>query len=59
MNHPTPATALARRPFPSELADALAARFGDRFSTSAGVREHHGRDESRSARTAGRRGLCP
>jgi D-lactate dehydrogenase (cytochrome) len=29
MNHPTPATALARRPFPSELADALAARFGD------------------------------
>ena len=24
MNHPTPAAALARRPFPSELADALA-----------------------------------
>ncbi len=46
MNHPTPAAALARRPLPVTLADALAARFGERFSTSAGVCAHHGRDES-------------
>ena len=29
-----------------ELAAALAARFGSRFSTAAAVREHHGTDES-------------
>lgn len=29
-----------------ELREALAARFGDRFSTALSVREHHGRDES-------------
>ncbi|MCO4888957.1 FAD-binding protein [Cupriavidus sp. WGtm5] len=46
MNHPTPSAALARRPLPPAIADALAARFGERFTTSAGVREHHGRDES-------------
>jgi len=46
MNHPTPHAALARRPLPPALRDALQARFGDRFSTSAGVCEHHGRDES-------------
>jgi D-lactate dehydrogenase (cytochrome) len=33
-------------PLPPTLINALAARFGARFSTSAGVRDHHGRDES-------------
>lgn len=28
------------------MSEALRARFGDRFSESAAVREHHGRDES-------------
>lgn len=46
MNHPTPHAALTRRPLPPEVADALQARFGERFTTSAGVRDHHGRDES-------------
>jgi len=36
----------ARAPLPPSLTDALEARFGPRFSTSTGVREHHGRDES-------------
>ena len=34
------------RELPKALADALGARFGDRFTVSRGVREHHGRDES-------------
>ncbi len=34
---------------PQPLLDALAARFGERFSTSAAVREHHGKDESSHA----------
>ncbi|WP_354678345.1 FAD-binding oxidoreductase [Cupriavidus plantarum] len=46
MNAAAPASALARRPLPDIVAQTLAARFGDRFTTSAGVREHHGRDES-------------
>ena len=29
------------------FADAMSARFGDRFSLARAVREHHGRDESR------------
>jgi len=33
-------------PLPPTLINALAARFGARFSMAAGVREHHGRDES-------------
>jgi D-lactate dehydrogenase (cytochrome) len=33
-------------PLPPALAEALAKRFGERFSTAAGVRNHHGRDES-------------
>jgi D-lactate dehydrogenase (cytochrome) len=33
-------------PLPASLAAALAARFGDRCSVAASVREHHGRDES-------------
>jgi len=41
MNHPTP-----RRPLPPVVVEALQARFGERFTTSPGVREHHGRDES-------------
>ncbi len=40
------APAAAARALPAPLAAALAARFGTRFSTSAAVREHHGRDES-------------
>jgi D-lactate dehydrogenase (cytochrome) len=34
---------------PQSLADELKARFGDRFSTAAAVREQHGRDESHFA----------
>lgn len=34
------------RPVPQACLDALAARFGERFSQSMAVREHHGRDES-------------
>jgi D-lactate dehydrogenase (cytochrome) len=33
-------------PLPPTLAQALTKRFGARFSTAAGVRDHHGRDES-------------
>ena len=35
-----------RPPLPQELAEALAARFGSRFSVAAAVRLHHGKDES-------------
>jgi D-lactate dehydrogenase (cytochrome) len=34
------------REIPQALKDALGTRFGDRFTLSRGVREHHGRDES-------------
>lgn len=34
---------------PQELAEALAVRFGTRFSTAPAVREQHGRDESSAA----------
>jgi D-lactate dehydrogenase (cytochrome) len=34
------------RPVPAEMLAALRARFGDRCSTAAAVREQHGRDES-------------
>jgi D-lactate dehydrogenase (cytochrome) len=40
------APALAPRPMPPEMAQALAAHFGDRYVTSMAVREQHGRDES-------------
>ena len=33
-------------PLPPTLVHALTERFGARFSTAAGVRDHHGRDES-------------
>jgi D-lactate dehydrogenase (cytochrome) len=33
-------------PLPDALADALHQRFGQRFTTAAAAREHHGRDES-------------
>ncbi|MFP3703026.1 FAD-linked oxidase C-terminal domain-containing protein [Paraburkholderia sp. SIMBA_009] len=46
MNHPAP-PAVARRPFPAELLDALRSAFGERVSTAEAVRAHHGRDESR------------
>lgn len=45
MNAPTSTTAL-RRPLPAAFLTALQARFGERCSTAAAVREHHGRDES-------------
>jgi D-lactate dehydrogenase (cytochrome) len=35
-----------RRPIPQVCLDALRARFGERFSVAAAVREHHGKDES-------------
>ncbi|HEX7637194.1 MAG TPA: FAD-linked oxidase C-terminal domain-containing protein [Burkholderiaceae bacterium] len=38
--------ALAPRPMPPAMADALRARFGARFATGLAVREQHGRDES-------------
>jgi len=46
MNHPTLHPDTLRRPVPQALLDALGARFAERFSTAAAVREHHGRDES-------------
>jgi D-lactate dehydrogenase (cytochrome) len=36
----------APRPIPAAMADVLRARFGERFTTSLAVRQHHGRDES-------------
>lgn len=45
MNAPTSTTAL-RKPLPAAFLTALQARFGERCSTAAAVREHHGRDES-------------
>lgn len=41
-----PTLDIRARGLPDALRSALAARFGDRFSTAAAVREHHGRDES-------------
>ena len=35
-----------RPPLSQELAEALSARFGSRFSVTAAVRLHHGKDES-------------
>ena len=49
MNAPLPSHALPEvtpRPLPAAMLEALAARFGDRLSTAAAVREQHGRDES-------------
>jgi D-lactate dehydrogenase (cytochrome) len=37
---------IERRPVPAAMLDALKARFGDRCSTAAAVREQHGRGES-------------
>ena len=38
--------AVAQRPVPAEMIEALKARFGERCSTALVVREQHGRDES-------------
>ena len=55
MNAPTHAShlqthdhtpAVAQRPVPPEMIEALKARFGERCSTAMVVREQHGRDES-------------
>ena len=49
MNAPIPAHLMPRlepRPMPAAMLDALKARFGERCSTAAAVREQHGRDES-------------
>ena len=40
------APALAHRPVPEALLQALRARFGERLSTALAVRQQHGRDES-------------
>jgi D-lactate dehydrogenase (cytochrome) len=45
VNHPVPPLAV-RRTFPAALLDALKTAFAERVSTTAAVREHHGRDES-------------
>lgn len=45
MNAPASAQSV-RRDIPPGFLDALAAHFGDRFSTAHAIREHHGRDES-------------
>jgi len=37
---------IQRRAIPAGFIEALRERFGDRLSTAAAVREHHGRDES-------------
>ncbi len=46
MNQPIPHPALFKRPLPQPFVDALAERFGERFSIAESVRAHHGRDES-------------
>ncbi|NLD55612.1 MAG: FAD-binding protein [Burkholderiaceae bacterium] len=46
MNQPHPLFDTLKRPMPAALAEALSARFGDRFSTAQAVRDHHGKDES-------------
>ena len=50
MNAPTQpahvAPEIRQRPAPQALLDALAGRFGTRFSAALAVREQHGRDES-------------
>jgi len=49
MNAPLPHDALIQhehRPVPPAMLEALRARFGERCSTAAAVREQHGRDES-------------
>ena len=46
MNHPIPFPSALKKPLPSAFVDALATRFGDRFSMTEAVRAHHGRDES-------------
>jgi D-lactate dehydrogenase (cytochrome) len=49
MNAPVPSHVLpayAQRPVPAAMLAALQQRFGERCSTSAAVREQHGRDES-------------
>ena len=46
MNHPQPILDALKRPLPAELASALAARFGERFTVAQSVRDHHGKDES-------------
>jgi len=46
MNHPKPILDAFKRPLPPALTDALSARFGDRFTVSQAVRDHHGKDES-------------
>ncbi len=45
MNAPQ-AVQVLRRPLPEEMIHVLKAQFGDRFSMSNAVREHHGKDES-------------
>ena len=45
MNHPSQLTEL-RRPLSDAFLASLRKLFGDRFSTSQAMREHHGRDES-------------
>src|SRR6476659_10085309 len=49
MNAPIPSHLLPRhepRPVPPAMLEALKARFGERCSAAAAVREQHGRDES-------------
>lgn len=49
MNAPLPHDVMPqheRRPVPATMLEALRARFGDRCSTAAAVRDQHGRDES-------------
>ena len=45
MNAPHAVQAL-RKPLPEQMISALRAQFGERFSMSNAVREHHGKDES-------------
>ena len=45
MNAPTPLRQVAK-PLPEAFLAALHERFGEQLSTTAAVREHHGRDES-------------
>lgn len=52
MNQPIQALTSLKRPLPAAMHDALKTRFGDQFSTTQAVRDHHGRDESSYPLTA-------
>ena len=49
MNHPKPLLQALKRPVPEAMAQALVARFGDRYTTAQAVRDHQHRAIDRDA----------